>query len=444
MNWIAVVIVSAMVGELLLSALADYFNRRSMRPELPPEFAGWYDPHRYRKAQQYQVVNTRFGWLSALVQTSLLLGMWFGRGFALLDGWVRSWELAPVPSGLLFIAALGLLISIASLPLRLYRTFVIEQRFGFNRTTWGTFAADQIKGLFLAVLLGTPLLAGILLFFEHAGEKAWLYCWLAVTVYMLVVQFVAPTLIMPLFNKFVPLENGELRDAILSYARSIRFPLENVFVMDGSRRSAKSNAFFTGFGRNKRIVLFDTLVEKHSTTELVAVLAHEMGHYRMKHVLWSLAAGVAQSGVMFFLLSLMIETPGLYSAFYVHTPSIYTGLVFFALLYAPAEFFSGLLIRLLSRRHEHQADRFAVETTGDPGSMSDALKKLSVQNLSNLLPHRLYVFLNYSHPPVLDRIRAITGMRNPRSSHTGPTGTVTPGAGSAAVQPAQRGWYDRL
>jgi STE24 endopeptidase len=409
MNWIAVFIVVAIAGELLLSALADLLNRKSMQTRLPAEFAGWYDPDHYRKAQQYQIANIRFSWMTTVVNYALLMGMWFGRGFALLDQWVRSWDLPTVPAGLLFVGSLGLLVSAVSIPLRLYRTFVIEERFGFNRTTWGTFVVDQIKGLVLAVLLGTPLLAGILAFFAYAGPMAWLYCWLAVALYMLIVQFVAPTWIMPLFNKFTPLEKGNLREAILSYARSIGFPLKNVFVMDGSRRSAKSNAFFTGFGHSRRIVLFDTLVENHSTAELVAILAHEMGHYRKKHIFWSLIAGILHAGLMFYLLSLLIEAPGLYEAFYVQTPSIYTGLVFFAFLFAPVEFFAGILIRMLSRRNEYQADRFSVETTGDPRAMIDALKRLSVRNLSNLLPHRLTVFLNYSHPPVLDRIRAIAG-----------------------------------
>ncbi len=410
MNWIAAVIVAGIGGELLLSALADYLNRKSMRTELPPEFVGWHDPDRYRNAQRYQMANTRFGWVTALINYALLLGIWLGGGYALLDQWVRSWDLPPVPSGLLFIGTLGSLIFLVSLPLRLYRTFVIEEGFGFNRTTWVTFVTDRIKGLALTVLLGTPLLAGILAFFEYAGPMAWLYGWLAVSLYLLIVQIAAPAWIMPIFNKFTPLEPGELRQAILAYARSIRFPLKNVFIMDGSRRSAKSNAFFTGFGRSRRIVLFDTLVENHSPAELVAVLAHEMGHYRKKHVGWSLIAGILQAGLMLYLLSLLIETPELYAAFYVQTPSVYAGLVFFAYLYAPVEFFTGILMRMLSRRNEYQADRFAVETTGDRHAMIDALKKLSVQNLSNLLPHRLYVFLNHSHPPVLHRIRAIAGI----------------------------------
>ena len=215
MNWIAVVIIAAIFGELLISALADYLNIKSMRPELPSEFDGWYDPERYRLAQQYQMVNIRFSWTAGLVHCALVLLVWFGGGFALLDDWVRSWGLSPVLSGLLFIGSLGLLASAVSLPFRLYHTFVIEERFGFNRTTWMTFISDQAKGFILAVVLGTPLVGGILALFGYAGSFAWLYCWLAVTLYMLFVQFIAPVWIMPLFNKFTPLESEELRRAHL-------------------------------------------------------------------------------------------------------------------------------------------------------------------------------------------------------------------------------------
>jgi STE24 endopeptidase len=237
---------------------------------------------------------------------------------------------------------------------------------------------------------------------------AWWYCWLGVTLYMLVVQFIAPTWIMPLFNKFTPLEEGELKSAILSYASAIDFPLENVYMMDGSRRSTKSNAFFTGFGKHKRIVLFDTLIRQHSVKELVAVLAHEMGHYKKKHIRQGIILGILQTGLMLFLLSRFISYPGLFDAFYMQHISVYAGLIFFAMLYAPIDFFVGLFLQVLSRRNETNADRFAAETTGDPGSMVDALKKLSVHNLSNLTPHPFYVFLNYSHPPVLKRIQALS------------------------------------
>jgi STE24 endopeptidase len=265
------------------------------------------------------------------------------------------------------------------------------------------------KGVLLAILLGTPLLAGVLAFFEYAGPNAWWYCWIAVTLYMLGVQFIAPTWIMPLFNKFTPLEDGELKSAILNYAGSINFPIENVYVMDGSRRSSKSNAFFTGFGRHRRIVLFDTLIRQHTVGELLAVLAHEMGHYKKKHILQSMVLGILQMGVMLYLLSVFISYQGLFDAFYMPHKSVYAGLIFFGMLFSPLGFFIGIFMQMLSRRNETEADRFSVETTGAPDAMAAALKKLSMHNLSNLLPHPLYVFLNYSHPPVLERIKAIQG-----------------------------------
>jgi len=297
---------------------------------------------------------------------------------------------------------------VISLPFSIYHTFVIEERFGFNQTSWSTFLIDIVKGLLLAAVLGTPLLAGILAFFEYAGNSAWWYCWIAITVYMLGVQFIAPTWIMPLFNKFSPLNAGELKSAILTYASSIKFPVENVYVMDGSRRSSKSNAFFTGFGKHRRIVLFDTLIKRHTTEELVAVLAHEMGHFKKKHILQGLVLGVLQMGIMLYLLSIFISYNGLFEAFFMQQKSIYAGLIFFAMLYSPLDFFIGIFMQMLSRRNETAADRFSSETTQDPQSMVIALKKLSVDNLSNLLPHPFYVFLNYSHPPVLQRIKRLT------------------------------------
>ena len=407
MNMIGVVILTALLLDLALNAVADYLNLKALNLDLPEEFKDIYDKERYHRSQEYLKVNTRFGWVTASVNIFMLLIFWFGQGFQLLDGWVRSWGLSPVFTGVAYIGVLSLLVAAVSMPFSAYSTFVIEERFGFNQTTWGTFIKDKIKGLGLSLALGAPLLAGVLAFFEFAGSAAWLYCWGAVTLYMLVVQFIAPAWIMPLFNRFNILEEGELKEAILTYARSIDFSLDNIFIMDGSRRSRKSNAFFTGFGRFKRIVLFDTMVEQHTTAELVAVLAHEMGHFKKKHILKSLLIGVGQSGVMFFLLSIVISYSALFEAFHIEMPSVYTGLVFFALLYSPVDVITGLILRAMSRKNEYQADRFAVETIQDPQAMASALKKLSVHNLTNLRPHPFYVFLNYSHPPVLARIRAI-------------------------------------
>jgi STE24 endopeptidase len=339
----------------------------------------------------------------------VILLFWFGKGFAMLDEWVRALDFGPIISGLIYMAVLILLKALISLPFSIYDTFVIEERFGFNKTTWSTFILDIFKGFLLAILLGTPILGGILAFFEYTGANAWWYCWIGVTLYMLGVQFIAPTWIMPLFNKFEPLAPGELKSAILSYADSINFPLANVYVMDGSRRSRKSNAFFTGFGKHKRIVLFDTLIKQHTVSELIAILAHEMGHYKKKHILQAMFLGILQMGIMLYLLSFFISYQGLFDAFYVQQKSIYAGLIFFAMLYSPLDFFISIFMQMLSRKNETAADRFSADTTGDSKAMVAALKKLSVNNLSNLLPHPFYVFLNYSHPPVMERINALQG-----------------------------------
>ena len=303
MNFIAVIILVTLIVDYMLHGLADVLNLKVLRNELPEAFQGVYDKDRYGKSQEYLRANTRFGWVTSTFSLLVILIFWFAKGFPLLDHWVRSWNLGPVITGLIYIGALILFKALLSLPFSVYSTFVIEERFGFNKTTWSTFVVDIIKGLILSILLGGALLSGILAFFEYAGSDAWWYCWIVVTIFMLVVQLIAPIWIMPLFNKFNPLEEGDLKEAIISYARSVKFSLKNIYVMDGSRRSSKSNAFFTGFGRHKRIVLFDTLIMQHTISELVAVLAHEMGHYKKKHIIQAMIIGVVQAGILFFLFS---------------------------------------------------------------------------------------------------------------------------------------------
>ncbi len=411
MNAVGIVILTALVGEYILNLISDRFNLRHLDPSVPDAFAEVYDADRYRRSQEYLRTTTRFGWIAGGVELAAFLIFWLAGGFPLLDAWVRSLELGPIVTGLIFIGALVLLQTAIQLPFDIYDTFVIEARFGFNRTTPKTFVADRLKGLALMAALGGPLLAGVLLFFEFAGPHAWLLCWGAVTLYLLAVQYIAPTWIMPLFNRFEPLADGDLRRRIFDYARSVGFPLDNVFVIDGSRRSEKSNAFFTGFGKHKRIALFDTLMERHPAREILAVLAHEIGHYKKRHILESLIIGIIHMGVVFYLLSLFLTAPPLFSAFYLDQPSVYAGLVFFGILYAPIELVLGLLLQMRSRKNEYDADRYAVRTTGDPDALAGALKTLSAHNLTNLTPHPFYVLLHYSHPPVLDRLRAIRGVR---------------------------------
>ncbi len=408
MNFIAVVVLFTIIADFILNGIADKLNLGMLKSDLPEEFNGLYDADQYRKSQEYLRVNTRFGWISSTFSIIVILGFWFGKGFPLLDNWVQSLGQGVIISGLIYFGVLIFLKAGLTLPFSIYSTFVIEERFGFNKTTAATFILDMVKGTTLSILIGVPLLAGVLAFFEYAGVNAWWYCWIAVTIFMLVFQFIAPTWIFPLFNKFKPIEDGKLKTAIMSYARSIHFPLENVYVMDGSKRSSKSNAFFTGFGKHKRIVLFDTLIERHTVEELVAVLAHEMGHYKKKHILQMIVAGIFQMGLMLFLLSFFISYQGLFDAFYMERMTVSAGMIFFGMLYSPMDFFMNIFMQMHSRKNEYRADRFAVETTGDSISLADALKKLSAQNLSNLVPHPFYVFLNYSHPPLLQRIHSIS------------------------------------
>lgn len=409
MNLYAAIILTALIAEYVTELLADRANARALDPELPKEFDGVYDADSYRRSQEYTRARARFSlWPSTASLISLLVFWWLG-GFGWLDGAVRELDRGPILTGLVFMGALFIAQGILGLPFQWWSTFVIEERFGFNRTDAKTFWGDRAKGLALAVVLGGPLLALILFFFDRAGSSAWLWCWGVATAFSLAVQFIAPTWLMPLFNKFTPLEDGELKSALTKYADSVAFPLDDVFVIDGSKRSSKANAFFTGFGKHKRIALFDTLVEQQSPDELVAVLAHEIGHYKRKHILKSMVLSFLHTGLLFWLLSYFLSEPALFQAFRIEVPSIYAGLVFFGLLLKPVEMGLSLALHAFSRKNEFEADAFAAETTGQPEKLISALKKLSLESLSNLTPHPVYVLLHYSHPPVLQRIAALRG-----------------------------------
>jgi len=407
MNIYAIIILATLIVEYVLNLIADLLNLKALSDELPEEFKGVYDPEAYKKSQEYARVTTRFGFITSTLQLLLTLVFWFSGGFNYLDSIVRAWHLGPIWTGLLYIGILVFLSSLLALPFSIYSTFVIEERFGFNKTTPKTFILDLVKTLALAIVLGGPLLAGVLAFFQYAGELAWLYCWIGTTIFIIVLQFVAPTWIMPLFNKFKPLEESELKNSILAYAKSVHFPLAGIYIIDCSRRSTKSNAFFTGFGKNKRIALYDTLVEQHSVPELVAIIAHEIGHYKKKHIILGMIISILHTGVMFYLLSIFLGHEGLFKAFYMEHMSVYAGLIFFGMLYSPIELILSIFLNIFSRRNEYEADRFAITTDGDSEIFISALKKLTVHNLMNLTPHPFYAFLNYSHPPILDRIRAI-------------------------------------
>lgn len=409
MNVYAVIILLTLLIAQAVEWITEYLNIQAIRDDLPDEFADTYDETSYRRSQDYLRANTRFGAWTSAIHLLIVLAFWFSGGFTWLDSAVRSFGFDAIVSGLIFTGVLLAARSLLTLPFSVYRIFRIEARFGFNKTTPKIFVTDLIKGLVLSLVIGVPILAGVLWFFETTGSIAWLYCWLAVTIVGLVLQYVAPTWIMPLFNKFTPLEDGELKMSIVDLARRVEFPLREITVMDGSKRSTKSNAFFTGFGKNKRIALFDTLIRNHTVDELTAVVAHEIGHYKKRHILKGMIVAFFHTGVMLYLLSLFIQERGLFEAFYVDHPTVYAGLVFFGMLFSPVELLLGIVMNAVSRRYEFEADRFAAESTGNPGALVRGLKKLSRDNLSNLTPHPAFVFVNYSHPPVLERIRVLRG-----------------------------------
>ncbi len=416
-NTIAIVLLVALLLLWNLDFLATLLNLGSLKPELPEEFTDVYDAEKYAKSQEYTRAHSRFGIISSIASLTILLVFWFFGGFSWLDSWTRSFQWEPLPRGLLYVAALLAGNYLLTLPFTIYDTFVLEERFGFNKTTPKTFVIDQIKSFFLTAVIGLPLLAALLLILDLEIDHTWFWAWLTFSGFVLAITYLAPSLIMPLFNKFEPMEEGELKDAIYAMARDCEFPLTEITVMDGSKRSAKSNAFFMGFGKKKKIALYDTLVENHSTEELVAVLAHEIGHFKRKHIIQRIVASIIQFGVLFFLLGLIIN-PGstfaqeLFAAFGIPAENIspHAGLIFFGILFSPVNRLLGVVLNAWSRKHEFEADAYAAEAQQSSAHLIAALKKLSIDNLSNLTPHQLRVVLDYSHPPVLVRIQALRSL----------------------------------
>ncbi len=407
MNIYLNIIIGALLINYALSATAAWLNLGNISEELPDEFRGFYDQERYRNSQIYLRETTIFGLIHDSFHLVIILAFILAGGFNYVDHLARSAGQGPIATGLIFAGIILLMSQVIDIPFSAWSTFVIEEKFGFNRTTVKTFIADILKGIILTAIIGGMIFAGIIWFFLSAGPTAWLYCWAALSAFQIMLMFVAPVLIMPIFNKFEPLEDGELKRSIMDYARKEHFKMQGVFKMDGSKRSTKSNAFFTGFGRFKRIVLFDVLIERHTVQELTAIIAHEMGHYKLKHIIKGIIRSILMAGFIFWLLSLFIGNQGLFEAFRMEHVSIYASLVFFGFLYAPIGMITGIIDKAISRKHEFEADAYAVKSYGHPDAMIMALKKLSVDNLSNLTPHPFMVFLEYSHPPILQRIRAI-------------------------------------
>ncbi|UBM62886.1 M48 family metallopeptidase [Candidatus Sulfidibacterium hydrothermale] len=395
-----------LVLDFVFERWLDRLNLKHLSPELPAALSGIYNAEKYAASQQYLKANSRLSMVQSAFVFLLVLAMLLFHGFAFLDEVVR--KLTPNPYGqtLLFFGILGFSLDVLTLPFQWYGTFVIEEKFGFNKTTVPVFVTDKLKMWLVSGVVGGGLLLFIQWAYTAGGAVFWLIAFAGVSLFMIFMAMFYTSLIVPLFNKLRPLEEGELKTAIEKLAAQTGFPLTGIYIMDGSKRSTKANAYFSGLGPKKKIILYDTLLEELSTEEIVAVLAHEIGHYRKKHIYKGLVVSLAEMLVLFFLLGKALSMPEFSQAIGVQNASFYAGLLAFSLLYAPVSFILGIVENVLSRRHEYQADAFAV-SAGLGKSLVNALIRLSVSSLSNLQPHPLYVFFHYSHPTLLQRKSAI-------------------------------------
>jgi len=400
------IIIGILVFDFILDKFLDYLNARHYNDKLPSELQDVYDVDEYKISQAYKLTNNKFGNISSLFSILLTLGFLFFDGFKIVDDYARTFTDNNILIALIFFGIIMIGSDIITTPFSYYQTFVIEEKFGFNKSTKKLFFIDKIKGWLMSAVLGGGILALIIWFYEYAVTNFWLYAWALVAVFSLFMNMFYAKLIVPLFNKQTPLEEGSLRDKIATYANKAGFQLDNVFVIDGSKRSTKANAYFSGFGSQKRITLFDTLINDLNEDEIVAVLAHEVGHYKRKHIIYNLFLSTILTGFTLWLLSLFITSPVLSEALGVSIPSFHIGMIAFGLLYSPISQITGLFMNSLSRKFEYQADNYAKETHNSDDLVS-SLKKLSKNSLSNLTPHAWYVWFHYSHPSLLQRIKKL-------------------------------------
>jgi STE24 endopeptidase len=400
------IILGISVVSYLFDQALDYLNLKAQRKDIPASVAGFYDEEKYSKSLDYHREQTNFGFLTAAFGFVLSLLMLLFGGFGMLDQWLRLYLHNDISLALVFFGVLVLTSDLLTLPFQWHSTFVIEEKYGFNKTTVKIFITDKLKGYLLGAVIGGLLIAVLITLIQKIGPDFWIWFGAIAGLFILLVNMFYTSLFLPLFNKLTPLQEGELKMAIQTFAKKVSFPLDNIYIMDGSKRSKKANAFFSGIGKKKKIVLYDTLINNHSTEELVAVLAHEVGHFKKKHIVLSYVISVVQVFFMLFVLSKMVFNENLSFALGGGQQAIHLNLVAFGILFSPISGITGLLMRLLSRKNEFEADAYAKETFSGK-ALSDALKKLSVDSLSNLYPHPAFVFFHYSHPPLLQRLKAI-------------------------------------
>ncbi|HBF87829.1 MAG TPA: peptidase M48 [Bacteroidales bacterium] len=405
------IIIGIIIFDFILERFLDYLNSTKWSEKLPTELEGIYDEEKYKKSQNYERVNHRFSYITSTFSLLLILVMLFFDGFAFVDKLARNYAENEILVSLLFFGIIMFASDLLNTPFTIYDTFVIEEKFGFNKTTVNTFILDKLKGWLLAIIIGGGLMWVIIWFYQFTPEYFWLLAWGVVSMFMIFMTMFYSSILVPLFNKQTPLEEGELKNAISEFSSKVGFKLKNIFVIDGSKRSTKANAYFTGLGAKKRIVLYDTLIKDLTTEEIVAVLAHEVGHYKKKHTLMNILLALVQTGITFYILGLLIGNADLSKALGVEHVSFHIGLIAFGMLYSPISLIVGLFMNMLSRANEYQADAYAGNFYKKEFLIS-GLKKLSVNNLSNLTPHPVYVFFHYSHPTLLQRIVAMNKLKS--------------------------------
>ena len=396
------ILISILIISFIVDKVLDALNAKHYKDPIPPELSDVYEEEDYLKSQNYKKANDRFSSIASSISLVVTLFFFYLDGFAFVDEWARTFSDNTIIIALLFFGSIMFASDLLSTPFSYYHTFIIEEKFGFNKTTLKTFLVDKIKGWLMSAILGGLLLSIIIWFYEAVGSNFWLYAWGIIAVFVFFINMFYARLIVPLFNKQTPLSDGSLKTKIQDYAQKVGFKLDKIVVIDGSKRSTKANAYFSGFGSEKRVTLFDTLIKDLEEEEIVAVLAHEVGHYKRKHILFNLIISILIMGFTFWLLSLFIGNPILSEALNVASPSFHIGLIAFGILYSPISELTGLIMNFISRIFEYQADNYAKETF-DAAPLISGLKKLNKNSLSNLTPHPAYVFVYYSHPTLLQR-----------------------------------------
>ena len=403
---ILLTIVGISIVSYLFDQFLDYINLKAQRKDIPTEVEGFYNKEKYQKSLDYQKDQTQFSFITAGFSFLLSLGMLILGGFGWLDSILRPLLDNQILLALIFFGTIMIASDILTIPFQWYGTFVIEEKYGFNKTTVKTFVTDKLKGYVLGAVIGGALVAVLIYLINTLGALFWIWFALLAAAFTLLMNMFYTSVFLPLFNKLTPLADGELKTAIEAFSKKVNFPIDNIFVMDGSKRSAKANAFFSGIGKKKKIVLYDTLINNHTTEELVAVLAHEVGHFKKKHIVWSYLISIVQIFFVLFVLSKMVFNENLSIALGGSQQAIHLNLIAFGILFSPISSITGLLMSALSRKNEFEADAYAKEKFGGQ-ALASALKKLSVDSLSNLFPHPVYVFFHYSHPPLLSRLEAL-------------------------------------